>query len=322
MPDEAIRDVVNKLASSIDKSPRTEREGPYGSYDTLLRGAKTAMGGKTSVFEGIALMDYMDERRERRGTRTENTGSSPELTAIKTKLENMEKREEERVAEERRQRELLPLRTDILATRQEIQGIRAQLANLGKPLKTRPEEDAPGKDLKDRLDKAEERYEQLKDKLSDRERKTFEKRIEFLENRSSPEASDLKRIETALDTYDRIAKRGKGESGEFDWKTMAISTTGDIAREGLQAYKEMSKELSKEAAASTSPQVDEVTKRQVLNYALTQIKRGAKNVDVNKGAEYLGITPREVYNALEILNKEGALLTTGRAGAAKKTRED
>ncbi len=308
LSDEAIREIVNKLAASVDKSPITEREGPYESYDSLLRGAKTSSGGKVGVFEGIAMLDFMDQRRERREVRTGNTGGNPELTAVLSRLENMEKREADRLVEERRQRELQPLRNEITASRQEIQGLRTQIANLGKPPTTKPVEDTHVTEMRGRLDKAEARYEELKDKLSDRERRAWEKRIETLESKPPPEASDLKRVEDALESYDRIIKRkAGGEGGEFDWRTMAISTEGDVIKEGLAAYKEMSHEVQKEATASNSPQIDDVTKRQVLNFALTQIKKGAKTVDVGKASEHLGITEREVFNALEVLNKEGAL---------------
>jgi len=321
LSDEAIREIVNKLASSMDTTTREGESEPYSSYDNLLRGAKISSGGKTGVFEGIAMLDFMDQRRERREVRTGNTGSNPELTAVLSRLENMEKREADRLIEERRQRELQPLRNDVLATRQEIQGIRTQLANMGKSPTIKPAEDTHVKEIRDRLDKAEARYEELKDKLSDRERRAWEKRIETLESKPPPEASDLKRVEDALETYDRIIKRkGAGEGGEFDWRTMAISTSGDVIKEGLAAYREMTKEVQKEVVASNSPQVDDVTKRQVLNFALTQIKKGAKTVDVNKASEHLGITSREVYNALEVLNKEGAI-NTGGTKTAKKDRE-
>lgn len=133
------------------------------------------------------------------------------------------------------------------------------------------------------------------------------------------EGGEKEKLSGLLDTVTIIIEKmtnlsqklgGKPETpGELDWRTVAMSTAGEVATEAIKAYRdvETGKAAGKEDEG-TQPLSGQVIERRVYNYAMKKIAAGELNVDPYKAADDLSLTPNQVWTAIENLRKRGALV--------------
>lgn len=110
------------------------------------------------------------------------------------------------------------------------------------------------------------------------------------------------------------AKVGKGETPpELDWKTAMISTMGEVAQEGIKAYKEVEavRKPEEEEGAEQPGLSKQIIERKVHHYAMNLIAQGKLEVNPYQAAEDLGLTADQVWEAIQSLQKRGALKQTG-----------
>jgi len=117
-------------------------------------------------------------------------------------------------------------------------------------------------------------------------------------------------LTAVLDKINEFSKKGGTPPGEFDWRTAGISTFGEVATEAIRTFGEIegmkrgSEEETKEEKPTLSKQIIE---RRVYNYALKKIAAGDLSIDPYKAGEELGLTPNQVWAAVESLRSRGAL---------------
>lgn len=138
---------------------------------------------------------------------------------------------------------------------------------------------------------------------------------------------------TVADTLDQLivlseklkALQGKftGSEGDFDWRAAAISTIGEVTKEGIQAYRETNTVMSgqeEEQKIGKEQKKEEVTNqivlRRVYDYAVKKIAEGNLKLDPFTAGKELNLSPNQVWWAIDQLQKK-KLLTTGQSPASK-----
>lgn len=106
-----------------------------------------------------------------------------------------------------------------------------------------------------------------------------------------------------------FGKKGEAPAGEFDWRTAAVSTFGEVTTEAIRAFRDVERskgeeEEEKEEKTELSSQIIE---RRVYNYALKRIAAGELSIDPYKAGEELNLSAEQVWRAVESLRKRGAL---------------
>lgn len=110
-----------------------------------------------------------------------------------------------------------------------------------------------------------------------------------------------------LDKITDVTKKyGGGGGGEFDWKTTAIATGGEVATEFIRAWQEISGGKEGAGAEQEVPTAKRnIIERQLLLYLQRKMKEGAATFSPYDAAEELGATPRQIMAALEALTQKG-----------------
>jgi len=121
--------------------------------------------------------------------------------------------------------------------------------------------------------------------------------------------SDVDKVLSLIETVEKRLKHGEG--GEVDYKTMTVSTLGEIGKELVAAYRDVAT-ASKEGGGAQPPQqetpastMQTIIKRQVQNYIMQRMEAGATKMNVQEAAQTLGLTPGQVAWAYNQLMKEG-----------------
>jgi hypothetical protein len=136
--------------------------------------------------------------------------------------------------------------------------------------------------------------------------------------------SDVDKIMALFDSIEKRIKRGEG-GGEVDYKTMAVSTIGEIGKELVSAYRDISS--AKVAGQYSPPQpetpsatMQNIIKRQVQNYILNRMQAGATTINTQQAAQELGLTPGQIAWAYQELMREGWFQQTGKKQTGKVKR--
>jgi len=117
-------------------------------------------------------------------------------------------------------------------------------------------------------------------------------------------------LTTLIDKINAFVKKGEA-AGELDWRVTGISTFGEVASEAIKAFGEIEKTKSAEEkpSAEQPPVSTQIIERRVYNYAMKKIAAGELTINPYAAAEELGLTPNQVWAAVESLRKRGALKT-------------
>lgn len=135
-------------------------------------------------------------------------------------------------------------------------------------------------------------------------------------------------LENIMSVIEKLEKHfDKGSEGEVSPTTMAISTFGEIGKELVSAYKEISAQKvergeagSQHASAPAAPAtaIQAIIKRQVQDYVVQRMQAGSTKIDVNQAAADLGISAEQVVWAYNQLAKEGWFQIQGQKTKGKE----
>lgn len=322
---------INNLSTVLSAIPDTEETMPVKS-SLLARGAVDTAGMLSRTHFGGARGET-DEVKEimRFGMRMNmamraldhaygggNVAAESEtVKELRLKVERMEKRSE--------------FEAQLAPIKQQLAGLGKQIEKLSEKPKT-PEESEALKELRgsiqaisDRFEKKEERdayaaeLKGMRDDLKDFGEKVTEGAAA---GRTGSVGDVFDQAVNLLDKITEITKKyGGGGEGEFDWRTTAITTGGEVATEFIRAYEKVSGAKGEAAAEEEKAPTAKrnIIERQLLLYLQRKMKEGAATFSPYDAAEELGATPRQIMAALEGLTQKG--LWAPPAAAPKGAKE-
>jgi len=143
-------------------------------------------------------------------------------------------------------------------------------------------------------------------------------------------------LTTLIDKLNEVSTklRGGGEGGDFDWRAAGISSISEVAQEAFKTWRaihgtggEEDEESSGEGKKEQLSQ--QVILRRVYNYAVKKIAEGELQLNPHEAAGKLGLSPNQVWWAVETLRKRGMLKTgtttegsSGEAGTGELNTEE
>lgn len=244
--------------------------------------------------------------------------SSSEVEMLKRKVEDLEKRNQF-------QQMLEPLRQQINMIQQQIDKMMSSPPTASGVDRVLTEL----QNLNQRINQIENKYGLTKDLAEIKER------IAQIENRPQPApvtvptpqpsnpADQMSQVVDSLTKlYEKLVEFGKKygkEAGELDWRSVAISTIGEVGSEAIKAFKEAQK--SSRTTQTQTTGVDPIIERRVYNYAIKKIQEGEKTLHIPRAAKELGLTPNQVWDALTSIKNKGLLSAQAVSKVAKKTEE-
>jgi len=122
---------------------------------------------------------------------------------------------------------------------------------------------------------------------------------------------NVKQLESLLGTMETIWKRietlsGKGTPEGVDWRATAISTFGEITKEGIKAAEKVATGRKEEEKTKEPQGVSErIIDKLVMNHCMKEIAKGVLNVNVEAAAKELDLTPKQVYDSIMRLKEKG-----------------
>jgi len=288
-----------------------EREEPVFDLRSLLSSKK---GGKMEMGEVMAyaiLTDIMDRREDRREERMwkrerregQNPASkSPEVESIKGEISELRKIVENLAGTIQSQQQNEAQKTFVEGVVKQttdkimpdLQAIKDKLAEYDEKLAAGEQPSTSLEDIKTALVEA-------IDKMGEK--------VGAGGKTLTDVSSDVDKVLSLIETVEKRYKRGEG--GEVDYKTMAVSTVGEIGKELVSAWRDISTTTKTEGAYQPPAQetpasaMQNIIKRQVQNYILQRMEAGATTMNVQQTAQELGLTPGQVAWAYNQLMKEG-----------------
>jgi len=286
-----------------------EEKRPFNLAE-LMRSRRKGEG--PGFWETLAYMDYQDrkeerawrrEERERATKNTPQTSASPDVEALKKEVGDLK-----------------DTVSDLLETIRSQQQEKAQKEFVDGVVKSTTDKIMPElQAVKQKLEEYDQRLakgeppefslEELKESLVDA--------IDRLGEKAGAGGKTLTDVvgdvDKLLGVVESIEKRiRKGEGGEVDYKTMAVSTVGEIGKELITAYKEIETSKSGGLGSAEVPPAETpastmqtIIKRQVQNYLTQRMTAGAVTFNVAEAAKELGLTPGQIVWAYKELMKEG-----------------
>lgn len=132
---------------------------------------------------------------------------------------------------------------------------------------------------------------------------------------------NLNDLETVMTTIESLEKRVRKDvpAGEFDWKSTTISTLGEIGREAVDVFKEISlsknQQMPGQFQQSTSaPDMRQIAKQKVQNYIFQNLQKGIKTLQMDEAQRILGLTQEQIFYAYNELKAEGWITDKGQSG--------
>ena len=286
-------------------------EAPAFDLASLLKGRKGAQFGTGEVMAYAILADIMDRREDRREERMwkreqrmnpSSNKSSPEVESLKAEVSGLRKTVSDLLETIKGQQQSEAQKQFVEGVVKQTTGsIMPELQKVSERLEAleaqatstpQPTETAELKEIRDSL-------KSVTDKLGEK---------------VGAKGLTLNDVTDLIDVIETLEKRvvKKGEGGEVDYKTMAVSTVGEIGKELVSAWRDIST-TPKTAEGSYQPPQQEtpastmqnIIKRQVQNYILARMEAGATTMNVQQAAQELGLTPGQIAWAYNQLMKEG-----------------
>lgn len=175
-------------------------------------------------------------------------------------------------------------------------------------------------------------------------REEFKTLGEKLSEKGGTGSTDVTTVfDQAVKLMDKITEVTKkygagGESGDVDWRSVAISTVGEIGTEAIHAardiYATKGEELGEESkvAAEKGEKPAKITQRiidrKLLGYIQKRVAGGAFNLDSRDAAKDLGVTSDDIIDSYKRLRDKGLVTTPGRkkqkpgeSGGGERERE-
>jgi len=281
------------------------KEKPLIDLGEMLK--RRGKGEGLGVAETILLMDYQDRQDERRYRReladrqSKSSSPSPEVEAVKTEVSALKKTVDDLVEtirserQEKAQKELIEgvvqQTTDKIMP--ELQAVKQKLEEYDQRIATGEEPSFSLEDLKESL-------KEMTDKLGEK--------VGAGGKTLGDVVNDVDKIMELVDSIEKRLRHGEG-AGEVDYKTMAVSTVGEIGKELIGAYRDIATQsatsLETQEVEKPATTMQTVIKRQVQNYITQRMKAGATTMNIQEAANELGLTSGQVAWAYQTLMKEG-----------------
>ncbi len=128
---------------------------------------------------------------------------------------------------------------------------------------------------------------------------------------------------TLMDKITEVTKKyGGGEGSDVDWRSVAISTAGEIGTEAIKAARDImsgkgegevgeeskvAKETGEKPAQITQRMID----RKLLGYIQKRVAAGAFDLDSREAAKDLGVTSDDIIDSYKRLRDAGLVTTPG-----------
>lgn len=115
-------------------------------------------------------------------------------------------------------------------------------------------------------------------------------------------------------------KYGGGEASDVDWRSVAISTVGEIGTEAIHAARDIyaakgEGELGEESKVAPEEKTGKITQRiidrKLLGYIQKRVAAGAFELDTRQAAKDLGVTSDDILDSYRRLRASGLVTTPG-----------
>jgi hypothetical protein len=126
---------------------------------------------------------------------------------------------------------------------------------------------------------------------------------------------NLQDVNTVMETIEKIEQRIKKDvpPGEFDWKSTALSTAGEIGKEVVTAFREMQQNKVPQygppapsgAAPTSAANTKSVAKQKLQSYILQNLSKGIAELRMDEAQRDLRLTAQEIVEAYNELVSEG-----------------
>ena len=290
-----------------------EREEPVFDLKSLLaskKGGKMEMGDVMSYAILTDIMERREDRREQREWKREvrereranpPSKSSPEVESIKGEISGLRKIVESLAGTIQSQQQNEAQKTFVEGVvKQTTDKIMPDLQAIKDKLAEYDEKIASGEQPSTSLEDIKQAFVEAIDRMGEK--------VGAGGKTLTDVSSDVDKVLSLIETVEKRLKRGEG--GEVDYKTMTVSTLGEIGKELISAYRDVST-LSRGAESGQPKQetpasaMQSIIKRQVQNYIVQRMEAGATILNVQEAATTLGITVGQVTWAYNQLMKEG-----------------
>ena len=325
-----VETYINNMSSLLEAIPDTEETMPVKG--ALL--GKTALEASRLIHKAHFPEEYdFDLQRDLAAVRRmaltlkmidkvfggENEVGNKEIELLKKKIEAMEEKD-------KFQQMLQPIQMQIQQIQKQIENLtNKQGMNAPEPLL------AEIRRLNEKISMIEKQYGLTKE-ISD-----IKQQINALASKPAPTpttqapapvqpADPTEQLTTFIDKTTKLlntlkdyAKTYGKEAGELDWRSVAISTIGEVGTEAIRAFREVQSQR-KMAETQTQGTVDPIIERRVYNYAMRKIQEGATTLNTVEAAKELGLTPMQVWDALTSIKNKGSLTAQAVKEHAKKEK--
>jgi len=285
-----------KTIDALSQSFKGEGERPITSRDAFeLKKIEKMFGSSDQTARGMDVAQLLDAQRKEMMAMFDKLMAEREVKESKAETDFYKKQLEDKTSAEIRAQELgaalAPFQEQINILNESLKVLAGKVSPESRETPTSAELEAIkilGSGIKDALvevgrGKGGEPSEKLKDYLDS--------------------------LAAIMDRINEFGKRGEAPSGEFDWRTAAINTFGEVAGEGIRAISEIEarKPRGLEGEGEEPQLSSRIIERRVYNYAMKKIVAGELTINPYEAAEELGLTANEVWGAVETLRKRGAL---------------
>ncbi|MQY62073.1 hypothetical protein GH146_02135 [archaeon] len=251
-----------------------------------------------------------------------NTSQESEtVKELKNRLDRMEKKNEFDAA-------LAPIQL-------QLGNLADQIKEIGKQPTTSAEESAALKEVRESLDKVNDRIEKKE------ERDTFTAEMHGIRE-------DLKSYQESLgqggggkpgdpsaafdqaialmDKITEITKKYGGGEGELDYKAVAISTFGEVTKEAIIAAKEImgggEGEEETQEQVKKEPISQRIVDKKVLDYIRGRVAAGAADINTKDAAKALKLNQKQVFDSYQRLEAKGLVTTPGSATPKSEAKDN
>lgn len=319
VPESEIRALFRRARPPSTREAVDDEDDIGADFASIMGGR--GGGNMQEVMAFVLYSDAMERREERREERLwrqkqrereegPNRHSSPETESLKTEMGSVKASLEEltgTLAKKERDEQQEALLSGVAqSVTSEItpvlQELHSKVAGLEKALETRSAENTPGQSLASELKAA---IDALGEKIA---------------SKSSNEKITMNDLDSVLETVDKIAEKFRKEpTGEIDYKVAGINVIGEVGKEFINAYRdiETGKHGTSSGASSTARnvtppnQMRNIIKRQVQAYIMQLMQGGVAQLNLEKAAQDLGLTEKQILDAYNELKADGFVQAKG-----------
>ncbi len=321
--------VINAMPDTVETMPVKGAILASGATDAARMLSTSHFGGKRGNMDDElqGIMRYgmkmkmafkaMDNAYGGGNTTSQESEPVKELTK---RLDRMEKKNEFDAA-------LAPIQ-------QQLGNLADQIKEIGKQPTTSTEESAAMTKLQESIEKINARF----DKKEERDTFTAEMHgiREDLKNyqeslgqggggKPGDPSAAFDQAVALMDKITEITKKYGGGEGDLDWRTIAISTTGEIAKEAILAAKEImgggEGEEETQEQVKNEPISQRIVDKKVLDYIRGRVAAGAADINTKDAAKTLKLNEKQVFDSYQRLEAKGLVTTPGPATSKSKPKD-